>query len=77
MKVDLTHPELEAPVDLTSLTGIRVHGDEGVTPVDSGTASIVHAGGETWLRWTHHQVVRAVNLRHIIEVFSDAEQLTP
>jgi len=64
------------PLDLNALTGIRIHGDSGVTPVDLGTARMVEAGGECWLYWTHQGIERAVSYRHLVEMFCDPHQLT-
>ena len=61
------------PVEPARITGVRIDGSPGVTSVDPGSAHVVTAGGETWLHWTHSGLDRAVNTRHIAEVFSVPE----
>ena len=58
------------PFDPAAITGIRIDGSPGVTSVDSGTAEVVVASGETWLHWQLNGVHHAVNLRHIAELLS-------
>lgn len=58
------------PFDVATITGVRIESSPWVIPVDSGTAEFVTAGGETWLHWEQNGLQRAVNNRHIVEVFS-------
>jgi hypothetical protein len=60
------------PLSLDSLTGVRLHGEDGIIPVDVDSAWVVHAGGEIWLCWRHNQIERAANFRHIVELIADA-----
>lgn len=70
MTTSTEHTDRLFPVDPSRITGVRIDGSPGVTTVDPGTAHVVDAGGETWLHWTFNGLDRAVNSRHIAEVFS-------
>jgi hypothetical protein len=70
MTYDETYDDRHLPFDPTTITGIRIDGSPGVTAVDSGTAEVVVAAGETWLHWEMHGVHHAVNSRHIAELIS-------
>jgi hypothetical protein len=58
------------PFDPTTITGIRIDGEPGITAVDSGTAEVLEASGETWLHWERNGVHHAVPTRHIAELIS-------
>ena len=58
------------PLDPARITGVRIDGSPGVTPVDSGTARVVEAAGETWLHWERNGVGHEVSLRHVAELLS-------
>jgi hypothetical protein len=70
MRYDETHDEQLLPFDATTITGIRIDGSPGVTAVDTGTAEVVVAAGETWLHWELNGVHHAVSSRHITELIS-------
>ena len=58
------------PFDPSTITGIRIDGEPGVTAVDPGTARAVVASGETWLHWELGGVHHAVNTGHIAELIA-------
>jgi hypothetical protein len=58
------------PFDPTTITGIRIDGEPGITAVDSGSAEVLEASGETWLHWEMNGVHHAVSTRHIAELIS-------
>jgi hypothetical protein len=60
----------DLPFDPASITGVRIDGSPGVTPVDSASARVVEAAGETWLHWRMNGVTHAVGLRHVAELLS-------
>lgn len=68
---ELVSRKFELPMELHKVTGVRIHGDVGVSPVDTTTAHVVVTGSQWWFVWTHGGVERAVNYRHIVEFTSD------
>lgn len=70
MTYDEGRAERLLPFDPLTVTGIRIDGSPGVTPVDSGSAEVLVAAGETWLHWELNGVHHAVNTRHIAELIS-------
>jgi hypothetical protein len=78
--VDMTtyqeHGTRQFPFDPATVTGVRIDGSPGVTAVDSGSAEVVEAAGETWLHWQLNGVHHAVNTRHIAELLSKSQPET-
>jgi hypothetical protein len=70
MTYDEAGAERLLPFDPTTITGIRIDGEPGVTVVDPGTAEVLVASGETWLHWEFAGVHHAVSARHIAEIIS-------
>ena len=70
MTYDKARAERLLPFDPTTITGIRIDGELGVTAVDPGTAEVMVASGETWLHWEFNGVHHAVNTQHIAELIS-------